>query len=69
MLGEVISVSTWWQRLSTRGKIVAGALFTLPFVVAAVVYMVNSDGLEPFDPDERRALVRDGLRAHRSWTR
>ena len=50
MLGEVISLSTWWQRLSTRGKIVAGTLFTLPFVVAAVVYMVNSDGLEPFDP-------------------
>ena len=25
MLGEVISLSTWWQRLSTRGKVVAGA--------------------------------------------
>ncbi len=45
------SLSAWWQRRSTRAKVVVVALATLPFVVAAVSYMANSDGLEPIDPE------------------
>ncbi len=45
------SLSAWWQRRSTTGKVLVVALATLPFVVAAVSYMVNSDGLEPIDPE------------------
>lgn len=45
------TLSERWRALSTRGKVVAGAVVALPFVVAAVVYMVNSDGLTLVDPE------------------
>jgi membrane-associated protein len=45
------SVAARWRRLSTRGKVVTATLVALPFVVAAVSYMVNSDGLTVVDAD------------------
>ena len=45
------TVSDRWHRLSTRGKVVVASLVALPFVVAAVYYMVNSDGFTVVQPD------------------
>ena len=45
------TLSDRWHRRSTRGKVIIAALAALPFVVAAVVYMVNSDGITVVQPD------------------
>jgi membrane protein DedA with SNARE-associated domain len=47
----VSSLGARWQRLSTRAKVIVAVAIALPFVVAAVVYMVNSDGITVVDPE------------------
>jgi membrane-associated protein len=46
------SLVAWWQRLSTRGKVVTAVLVTLPFVAAAVIYAATSDGITIVDPEK-----------------
>jgi membrane-associated protein len=48
---DVSSLGTRWQRLSTRAKVLVTGAVAAPFIVAAIIYMANSDGLTFVDPE------------------
>ena len=47
MVGRLVAT---WQRLPTRAKVVVALLVSVPFVAAAVSYLVTSDGITLVDP-------------------